>query len=71
MRMALLGKGLPSNRRRQGVFVFARNIFKKASEQSEVRDNLRNLERAEIIVRHEFEMRVDFLREIGRKILGH
>src|SRR5437867_6493811 len=43
------------------------NILKKAPEQFQVFDNFGEIARAEIIIRHEFKVRFDFLGVIWRK----
>src|SRR6267143_3804078 len=66
--VALLRERLPGDRRSQGWFIAPIQIFQKAPEESQVRNESINLKRPKIIVRHEFEVRVHFLRVISAEL---
>ena len=65
--MPLLGHDLPFYCWSQGK-ISSGNILKKAPEQFQVFDNFGEIARAEIIIRHEFKVRFDFLGVIWRKV---
>ena len=66
-----LRKRFPAYRRYERSIVSGQSVLEERPKQFEMLNNFWNIRCAKIIVRHEFEVRFDFIREIGRQLSGY
>ena len=68
-RVALLRANFPGHCRSKRLIALAGKVLEEPAIKFQMIDNLSRFKRAEIIVRHEIEMRFDFFGVIGRQFL--
>src|SRR5881396_2732159 len=69
--MSKLRKSLPTDRRQKCAIGFGRSVLEEGAKELEMVNDFRDFGRTKIVVRHEFEVRLDLIRVIGRQRRGY